>query len=92
MCAWGRTDPESFQGITDAYCFSQRATTENNKKSCLRNNLCGQVELNSLLVQTWKIPVNGAASFYTGRNTCQLNWQKLKRPVTVYSRKNTTLK
>lgn len=48
------------------------------KKGCLRNNLCGQVEPNSLLVQSRKIPVNGAAFFYTDRNTCQLNWQKLK--------------
>lgn len=71
-------DPECFQGITGAYCFSQRTATANSKKRRLRNNLCGQVKLNSLLVQTWKIPVNGAAFFYAGRNTCRLNGQKLK--------------
>ena len=48
------------------------------KKGCLRNNLCGQVELNPLLAQTRKILVNGAAFFYAGRKTCRLNWQKLK--------------
>jgi len=56
------------------HCFSQRATTESNKKNAvweitsmakcnwtLRNNLYGQTELNFLLVQTRKIPVNESA-------------------------------
>lgn len=85
-------DQEPFLVLLSWLFSKSHHRKQEKKRFCLRNNLCGQVELNSPLVQTRKIQVNGTAFFFAGRNMCQLNWQKLKQPITANNRKNTTVR